>query len=167
MIVKRIGLILLLIATTGFGFHKWYFDNKIDSFITNINDRVAARTRYTDGIMRFRDLKQEWQVKSLAVNIGQLFKRSDLLLYKQIRDASIQGVIATRENIIATKRMALIELAYNVDGKAYSEEIGMRFDAIIDVEIPAEPNNMTEIALKTSELKDDIVSRLQRKIEVL
>jgi len=167
MKIKILGLILLLIAMTGFGFHNWYINNNIDSCTNRIDDLVDERNRYVDGFMRYRDLKQEWKVEVIAENIGQLFKRTDLILYKKIKDASIQGVKTARDNIRFTKRKALIEFAGNVGGIAYADSIIKRFDSISDDEGLNEVEYMSKIALKTDELYLEIRSRLEAKIGLL
>lgn len=167
MKIKILGLILLLIATTGFGFHNWHINNNIDSYTKRIDDLVDERNRYIDGFMRYRDLKQEWKVEVIAANIGQLFKRTDLILYKEIRDVSIRGVKTSRDNIRFTKRKALEEFAGNVGGLAYADSIIERFDSARDVEVINEVDYMNEIALMTDKLYLEIRTRLAGKIGLL
>ncbi|MDA3813456.1 MAG: hypothetical protein PF570_04300, partial [Candidatus Cloacimonetes bacterium] len=128
---KFFGSVLIIIATLGFGFHNWKFNNSINDIEDDVRKSIASRDLYVLAYTQFRERELKCLLNEVELNIGLLFAKIDLKTKGIVRPKTEEGIQTAEANLQKSKQDRIIELAYAVDEtseKEYYQNIKQRLE---------------------------------------
>lgn len=159
MTSKIIGLICLLVATTGFGFHA-LLNNKINDIDNLIRKHTTERDIYAHSYERFTESETKKLLHEIMLNIGLLFGKLDIKYSGSIRPQTESGIKTAEDNMLKIDKKRLLELAYtaasskkdNIDPNDYKSQIEVRL---------GDMKNREEY----SKIRNEVIQKLNKEIQ--
>jgi hypothetical protein len=169
MRLKIAGLVCLLVATTGFGFHNWHLVNRASNLDASITQLSVERDLLVQSYDRFREAETRKLLHEVALNIGLLFAKLDLKLSGGVRPRTEEGIRTAEENMLKADRKRLLELAFaaasskgdDVDPSAYASDVDARLGDMSDRQAFALVRD------EVVQMLNDAIQRTQNKRDAL
>ncbi len=118
---KTLGLICILIATTGFGIVNLYLNSKILDLQNQQEILTTERNSYSHAYERFALLESRKLSYEIMLNIGLLFSKIDYKFSGETRPQTQKGIQKAEESMLEVNKNRLLELAYTAASSKVSQ----------------------------------------------